>query len=266
MTYDDDDDDVFKAKAKPVDTDFSFKNPTEEKTPSSGTPDSPVQIPSYLQDALHRYVRENPNALRLSGNGGNRTVPYVVEIFNAFLDAACHSITTVEISAAQRAVFDVLDEYTDGAVSARTEIYIIEQKITNLHDSLRFCNDIYMRLDSFTDQEPTPKFITFKSYLATYTEILDFSVQDLMESYKTICKENGFAGSATLEEFGKTEYANLANLIYNPRVSSLSTHKHGRIKEEDSFVKVMLDLAYMALLKNLFEPDPDVGTTGVMYI
>lgn len=258
------DDDLFSAKMGSDDS-VVFDKPVESTTGSSN---QNQHYPKYLQDAISQYIRENPDAMKMAGRNGGRVVPSVVETFHYSVNLPSHNRQSNTQQAFSRAVFDVLNEMTEGAVERRAIHYALEQRLADLHFHRGFATRVYDKLCDCSPEKNPERWATFGKYWKTYIELLTWSVDLIGTEYIAACEENGIIPSENLIQSGRMEYINFAASWMLDKFYADETAR-GVITNRDQLETLFIDVAVASIVVGLNDDEDSMNAlmnSGIAYL
>jgi hypothetical protein len=217
FNYDEDDDDVFNDEEDEVtDSSTQTSSPRSRRSRSSN-------VPSYMVEALTRFMKENPDAISSMFNTDNGVeFPRALRHYHFLLKTMNTVIGSGNRNPLDRAVATILDDMTEGAVTRLTRVYEMERVVQNIHFVVSSLSSVLAKI-KVDDRERTEAVTIVMIQLESLHDIQQFSLQAAIEDYKNLCELAGKEPDPSIISFGSVTFADLP-YIYNQYFPKIENH------------------------------------------
>lgn len=189
----------------------------------------------YEGDSLGSAPTEESVAKKLSQNhqhyGLKLDLPLIAHVVH-FTFRASSSLRRNDSlnNPAARALYDFVNESTEGEVDLRMRFYEIESRVVVLHDQKRFINVIHEALER-VGRERSESTARFAMYIDCWVNYVDFALASNVENYVQFAELHGLKALPSIIESGTYPYATPSLAVLGGNPPSRQHYLHGDVSQ-----------------------------------
>lgn len=190
--------------------------------------DEPVTSPSAEQNATKKLAQNHQYY------GLKFELPIVTHVVHFTFRAAASLRRTEQLNTpAARALYDFVNEGTEGEVDARLRLYEIESRVVLLHDQKRFINSINEALER-VGRERSESTARFAMYIDCWVDYVDFALAANIEQYVQFAEAHGLRTLPTVIESGMYPYVTPSLALLGGNPPGKNHYLHGDVSQLQS--------------------------------